>query len=72
MKVIFFPNGNTVVFENGQQVPDLQESWFMLYVQLLAAIGIDPTEVEFVMPDANRAEVVDAGTAGFNWRISAQ
>lgn len=69
MKVIFFPNGNTVVFKGGEQVPDLQESWFRLYVGMVAAYGLDPTQIEFVMPDARRAEVVETEEGGFNWRI---
>jgi len=69
MKVIFFPNGNTVVFKDGRQVPDLQESWFMLYVGMLAALEIDPTQVEFVMPNARRAVVHETSAGGFNWSI---
>jgi len=72
MKVIFFPNGNTIVFEKGKQVPDLQESWFMLYVGMVAAYGLDPTQMEFVMPNATRAEVIETSQGDFNWRISAQ
>ena len=59
MKIIFFPNGNTAAFENGMQVPILQESWFMLYVHMIAAIGVDPTEVEFTMPDTSKVRVTE-------------
>jgi len=68
MKVMFFPNGNTSAFDGGKQVPLLQESWFMLYVQMIAAIGIDPTQVEFTMPDGRRAEVFETEGNSFNWR----
>ncbi len=72
MKVIFFPNGNTVVFKRGQQVPDLQASWFMLYVGMVAAYGLDPTQIEFVMPDTSRAKVVETKEGGFNWCIEEE
>lgn len=67
MKVMFFPNGNTACFENGRQVPELQESWFMLYVQLLAAIGHDPTQIEFTMPNGMRAKVFELEDGSYNW-----
>lgn len=71
LKVIFFPSGNTAAFKDGRQVPDLQDSWFMIYVQLLVAVGIDPTEVEFAMPDARRATVFETESGSYNWRIGA-
>lgn len=67
MKVIFFPNGSTAAFEHGLQVRDLQESWFMLYVGMVAAYGLDPTQMEFVMPDATRVKVVEAEAGSFTW-----
>ena len=69
LKVMFFPNGNTAAFKNGQQVPDLQEPWLLLYVQLLAAVEIDPTEVEFTMPDRSHARVFERDDGGYNWRF---
>jgi hypothetical protein len=56
VKVLFFSNGNTGVFdEHGQQIPDLQRAWFELFVQFLAAHGHDPATVEFTMPRGERA-----------------
>lgn len=70
MKVMFFPNGNTIVFQDGQQVPDLQrEGWFMLYVQMLASIGIDVEQIDFTMPDARRANIISQPDGSFNWMI---
>ena len=57
MKVLFFPNGNTAAFQDGKQVPVLQESWLLLYIHMIAAIGIDVTEIEFIMPDTSRVKV---------------
>lgn len=68
LKVMFFPNGNTVAFRDGQQVPDLNESWLLLYVGLLVAAGIDPTEVEFTMPNASHATVFEI-EGGYNWEF---
>jgi len=34
-EVLFFDNGNTMHFKEGKQVPELQKSWFMLYIKFL-------------------------------------
>lgn len=72
-KVMFFPNGVTAAFRDGEQVADLQQPWFMLYIGMIAAYGIDPCTVEFTMPDGRQAQVFeipqDAG-GGYNWRLS--
>ncbi len=48
---VLFKNGCTAYFRDGEQVGELQKSWFMLYVEFLVANGIDPTKVEFELPD---------------------
>ena len=68
LQVRFFPNGNTMAFRDGQQVPSLQESWILLYVQHLVAAGIDPTKVEFTMPNGSRATVFEI-EGGYNWQF---
>jgi len=51
-RVIFFPNGNTMCFDDdGEQVPRLQRSWFMLYVAFLESKGIDPLTVKYELPE---------------------
>ena len=72
MKIIFFPNGDTVVFDRGRQVPELQEGWFRLYVGMLYSLGIDATQIEFVMPDAARAVVHETEGGGFGWSIQRE
>ena len=69
LKVVFFPDGNTMALRDGQQAPDLQESWFMLYVQLLVAAGIDPREVEFSMPGGGSKAAVFKVESGYNWKL---
>ena len=34
-KVCFFGNGNTMVFLDGKQAADLQDSWFLVFVDYL-------------------------------------
>ena len=67
VKVMFFPNGVTACFQDGKQVAELQEPWFLLYVGLLAAFGIDPCEVEFTMPDARGMKVFQTEDGKYNW-----
>ena len=68
MEVIFFGNGNTAVLEDGKQVPHLQKSWLMLYVEFLESKGIDPTKVKYSLPIGKEAEVFKTPD-GYNWRI---
>lgn len=66
--VLFFGNGNSAFFdENNRQVPEIQESWLLLYIEFLGERGIEPKDVEFIMPDGTKWEVFETG-AGYNWR----
>lgn len=69
--VIFFPNGNTAVCdEHGQQVPQLQEPWILLYVQKLINEGADPLTLNILMPNGRSAKLFKIPD-GWNWRINA-
>ena len=68
MKVMFFPNGNTAVFDKEKQVPKLQISWFKQYIHFLVSIDTDPTEIEFTMPNGRKAKVFETNE-GYNWTI---
>lgn len=72
MEVIFFGNGNNVALEGsyhkGKQVPHLQKSWLMLYVEFLESQGVDPTKVKYSLPVGKEAEVFKTPD-GYNWRI---
>lgn len=35
VNVLFLPNGNTAVFKNDEQVPELQRSWLLKFVEFL-------------------------------------
>jgi hypothetical protein len=66
MKVIFLANGNTMVFdEDGKQVPKLQESWLLQYLE---ANDINPIGIEITMPDGCKASVFETCN-GYNWNI---
>lgn len=67
MKVMFFNNGNTMVFDNqGQQVEECQEPWLRLYADFLASKDIDPTKVSFEMPNGRSVKVIKTDI-GYNW-----
>lgn len=71
LTVYFFPNGNTAAFAGGEQVPALQVPWLQLYVDHLTdATGVDPTEVEFRLPDGRFARIFRCDNErGWNWQV---
>jgi hypothetical protein len=69
MKVIFFSNGNTICFdEKGEQVPELQKSWFLLYAQFLESKGIDVQNIEYQLPSGGYAKIFKT-SIGYNWEV---
>ena len=55
--IMLFPNGMTAVFdENGQQVPELQQPWFRIYLEHLEEHDLDLEDVTFTMPDGSQAK----------------
>lgn len=66
-EVMFFSNGNTAFFKDGKQVPELQESWLLIYVNFLKEKGYIQEDIEQIkinLPDGNIAKI-----EGNNWRI---
>jgi len=48
-EIIFMSTGLTAVFDqNGQQIAELQESWFRLYLDFLKEKGISGKQIEEV------------------------
>ena len=46
-EIIFMSTGLTAVFDkNGQQIAELQESWFRLYLKFLKEKGISLKQIE--------------------------
>lgn len=71
MKAIFFPNGNTMFFnDKGGQVPELQRSWFLLYIDFLVSKGVDPFAVKYYLSGTGKAHLIKT-TDGYNWKIES-
>ena len=68
-EIIFFANGNTFVKdENGQQIPELQQSWFRLYLEFLESKNINPLDFDFILPNNPPARVIPFKIEnGWNW-----
>ena len=70
--IIFFPNGNLMVFnDSGQQVPELQESWLLTMLIWLQQKGgeFEFDKVEIRLPDGSKAKPFRI-ESGWNWKIS--
>jgi hypothetical protein len=65
---LFFANGVTAVFRDGQQQPMLQQSWLELFAEFLEARGQDPAAFRLVMPDGQKARFQRA-MDGWSWRF---
>ncbi|OGC94134.1 MAG: hypothetical protein A2W25_12180 [candidate division Zixibacteria bacterium RBG_16_53_22] len=57
LKVMFFDNGHTAVFDGNLQMPELQVAWFQLWLKFLIEHGYSAENVQFVMPDGRLAQV---------------
>lgn len=71
MNVIFFNNGNTEVFgNNGEQMPELQQSWFLKYLEFLEQhpLNIDVEEVTFETQNGLKFEPFKVED-GWNWKV---
>lgn len=66
--VLFFPNGNSAVLdEEGQQIPELQKSWFLMFVEFLQSKGVKVEDIEEIkLPNGKVAEYLKDY---HNWRI---
>ena len=67
----FFSNGNTACFnEKGQQMPEHQGSWLLLFVTTLALNGVDLEKIEkIILPDGTQAKLFKNQEGGWNWEI---
>lgn len=66
--VFLFPNGNAAVCDNeGQQVPELQTSWLLLFFEFLQKNGVKVEEIgEINLPNGKQVEYLKDV---HNWRI---
>ena len=70
---MFFNNGNTAATDvDGQQIPELQRSWLVLFAEFLEKQGVDPLQVEFMLPGGLHARLFkipyERG-GGFKWHV---
>ena len=67
-EILFFPNGNTAVFDgltlDAKPLPEFQKSWLRLYVEFLRSKGVDPEKVTFRLPGGRTAR-----WRGNNWSV---
>jgi len=69
-RVTFFANGMTMAFNrHGKQMPKLQESWFLLFLEVVKSEGFRPEDVDFELPNGTKAEAFSIGNGGYNWRV---
>lgn len=68
MDILLFPNGNTAVFENNKQVPELQKGWLELFTEFLESKNIDPTLADITLPNGKKTKIFKT-KHGWNWLI---
>lgn len=69
-QVMFFLNGNTAVFDlAGRQIPELQESWVVLFLKFLESQGHNPLDFSFTLPDGRQAKPFRTSDNSWNWEI---
>ena len=67
-EIMFFGNGNTSYFEKEKQMPKLQTSWLLLYVDFLEKQGVNPLDGVYIMPDGKKATIFKT-REGYNWEF---
>lgn len=69
VKHLFFaPGGSTAVFDDkGKQIPELQKSWFLLFVEFLQSKGVKVEDIEEIkLADGRDVEYLKEY---HNWKI---
>lgn len=64
--VFFFPDGQTAVTDGREQIPELQQSWLILFLEFLESKGEDPMAYEFKLPSGQTARAFKTDS-GYNW-----
>lgn len=73
--VYFFPNGNTACCDQaGQQMGELQQSWFLMWIEFVKSKGFDPAAIKEIHLPSGRAKLLtftdDDGTVKYNWQMA--
>lgn len=69
--VTFFHNGQNMCFDsNGNQIPELQEPWIILWAKLAESYGYDITQIKDIMvPNGSYVKFFKT-ESGYNWATS--
>ena len=66
--IVFFANGNTAVCNSkGKQMPELQKSWLVHFLQSLDIA--DYNKIEVLLPSGRTAKIFETSDGGLNWEI---
>lgn len=66
--VVHWENGMTMVFNNsGEQIPELQKPWFRIYLEWLESKGVEPSEIQFNLPDQNAYKAKKMADGYYVW-----
>ncbi len=65
----FFSNGATMVFDDdGEQILELQNSWFRNIIQKMIDDGVDLFECDITMPNGRKVELISLKDGDWNWK----
>ncbi len=67
--ITFYSNGMNMAFENGERIRLAQKPWIIVFAEYLSSIRIDPTEVRFMMPNGQTAEIFKNKDNEFNFDL---
>lgn len=67
--IYFFPNGNTAVFVDEEQNPNLQQAWIRLFFDHLVKHGEDPETFIIRLPDGKYARPWKLKDGTYTWTI---
>ena len=68
VKAYIFPYGNQAVFENDEQVPELQKPWVLLLVEHMEKNGVDIENSTFLL--GNELVRFFRTENGWNWSVT--
>lgn len=72
---MIFSNGSVAVFdEDGQQIPELQEPWMVLWFRFLESKGVDPATIPDIAIIVNGRNMhvrpFRTTDGGWSWRLT--
>jgi hypothetical protein len=67
--IYFFANGATAAVNKWEQIPEIQQSWLVVFLEFLEHKGVDPTTCDFHLPSGRVARVFKTSENEWNWEI---